>query len=220
MGKALIIKSADFSAVSFDNINVILPDGYKRVSRIFNTNLTDSEGDGVKRYFNTGIYVTPEYSIRYCGAFTTTTYPWISFFQDYVNEQTIVTRIIRNQTNNQTLMFYIATLPSSGGITVYPTVNTSLPNVYEIKGKTRSLFINDVLAATQTQAPSTLPKTTTIKINMVEVAICGDFIIKDNNDTIVFYGVPCVRESDDYAGIYDIVSDRFISNSVKNEYIE
>lgn len=217
MGKVLIIKDADFSAVSFDNINVNLPDGYKLVSKIFNTS-TPEDPDSLD--LDTGIYVTPEYSIRCCGAFIGTTVNWSGFFNDYVNEQTITTRIIRNKTSNNVLLFYIAAVPSTGGTTVRPTVNTSLPNVYKIKGKTRSLFINDVLVATQAQAPSTLPKTTTMKIFMADVAICGNFIIKDGSDTSVFYGIPCVRESDDYAGIYDIVSDRFISNGFKNEYEE
>lgn len=216
MGKALIIKNADFSAVSFDNISENLPDAYKRVSKIFNT--YSPVESSVSHAFDTGIYITPEYSIRCCNAFIATRTNWAGFFQDYTDEQTIVTRVIRKQTNNQLLAFYISDLPDTGGTLVNIAVNTSLPNVYEIKGT--SLFINGSLVATQTQAPSSLPKTTTLKIGFVDVAICGNFVIRDENGAFVFYGIPCVRKSDDFAGIYDIISNSFISNGLKNEYEE
>lgn len=81
-------------------------------------------------------------------------------------------------------------------------------------------YVNDELIATQTSTPSFRNNQPLLigRARTPSNSSWKSFKISDNGVDL-FYGVPCTRDSDNVAGMYDLVSNQFFTNAGTGEFI-
>lgn len=195
MGKALIIKGADFS----NNAVELFPSGYQRVMSI---------RAAMPYMAATGVFITDsKYKIQWAGRYYQQTMDYQSLFADYENETTRVARVLHGQINSNDMLCNY-NIPAAN-----PT--SQLFRNWKIVGARHTVELtydrcvyDSTIVPIQNPVTSDVTKTISLKLNTYGYDV-EKFIIYHSGVKVINY-IPCRRLSDDAVGFYDTVAGEFI----------
>ena len=140
---------------------------------------------------------------------------WAPLFGNYVNDQSNVTRFIQNNTGDKVFV-YINSIAGGGIISYYAAYLINTPFIFDVS-QTRFIWNGAALGLREYDAGE--QNNDNIAFNARKVNSLGGSGLSWNNrwywfriydgSMLIRYYLPCVRSSDQAAGMYDIVNKTF-----------
>lgn len=210
MGKAIVIKGANFSGSAVSTV----PTGYQRVKSIRAINVVPG-ASSLNAIINTGVFIdTLDYKIKWGGKYYEQIVDYQAIFSDYDDslsnpESQRTARIILQARSAQTgIIIYYNRVAGTGGTTYANTDFYTVGKEHEVE-LTCTTAIVDGKIISLSGNPVAIAKTAPMII--AAYGFAHEYFSIERNGEVCFDGIPCRRLSDSSLGIYDRVSQQFLT---------
>lgn len=211
MGKAIVIKGANFSGSAVSTV----PTGYQRVKSIRAINVVSGDS-ALNAFIDTSIFIdTLDYKIKWGGKYYEQIEDYQSIFTDYDlslsnPESQKTTRIIlQTQSAKTGITIHYNRIAGNGGTYYANTDFFTVGKEHEVE-LTSTTAIVDGQTISLTGSPVAIAAKTT-PMTIVAYGFACEYFSIERNREVCFDGIPCRRLSDSSLGIYDRVSQQFLT---------